>query len=345
MIFHQLFDESSSTYTYLLAEKRGSDALIIDPVLGQVDVYLKILGQNQLRLIKVVDTHLHADHFTAISKLRRLTGCITCAHEKNLSEKLSQRLADGDTIDIEGIHLQVIYTPGHTNDSICLYLAPYNMIFTGDTLFVRGNGRTDFQHGDSGNLYDSVVNKVFTLPPKTIIYPGHDYKGEQFSTIEKEMVENKRFESKTRSEFIAIMHSLDLPRPEMMDVVVPANMLVGSTIDQQHKPHASLSCSDLAKLLNEENISLIDLREAKEIDQHGTIEGIINIPYQMLDKALSDGGDVDLILKKEMKVVFICAYGERSSLALEKIREPYASQCAHLQDGFHDWLEQGYPRR
>ena len=131
----------------------------------------------------------------------------------------------------------------------------------------------------------------------------------------------------------------------MMDVVVPANMLVGSTIDQQHKPHASLSCSDLAKLLNEENISLIDLREAKEIDQHGTIEGIINIPYQMLDKALSDGGDVDLILKKEMTVVFICAYGERSSLALEKIREPYASQCAHLQDGFHDWLEQGYPRR
>lgn len=345
MIFHQLFDETSSTYTYLLADKRGSDALIIDPVLEQVDEYLKILGQNQLRLIKVVDTHLHADHFTAISKLRRLTGCITCAHEKNLSEKLSQRLTDGDTIGIDGIDLQVIYTPGHTNDSVCLYLALHNMLFTGDTLFIRGNGRTDFQHGDPANLYDSVKNKIFSLPRHTIIYPGHDYKGEQFSSIGKEMTENKRFEGKTRSEFIEIMNTLDLPRPEMMDVVVPANMRVGSIVDQQHKPYASLSCAALTTRLTNEEINLIDLREAKEIEQHGTIEGIINIPYQMLDKALTEDGEVDLILKKGKEVIFICAYGERSSLALDKVSETYIGQCAHLQDGFHDWLDQGYPSR
>ncbi|MFT7686087.1 MAG: sulfur dioxygenase [Candidatus Azotimanducaceae bacterium] len=345
MIFHQLFDEVSSTYTYLLAQKRGSDALIIDPVLEQVDVYLKILGQNQLRLIKVVDTHLHADHFTAISKLRQLTGCITCVHEKNQSEKVSQRLVDGDTIDIEGIDLQVIYTPGHTSDSICLYLESYDTLFTGDTLFIRGNGRTDFQHGDSGSLYDSVVEKLFTLPSNTTIYPGHDYKGEQFSSIGIEMEENKRFEGKTRSEFIDVMNNLDLPRPEMMDTVLPANMLVGSSTDQYHKPQAGLSSSELAERLGEDDICLIDLREAKEIDQHGTIDGIINIPYQTLDQALNEGCEVDLLLKGQKKIIFICAYGERSALALEKIADTYSTQCAHLQDGFHDWLEKGYPSR
>jgi len=309
MIFHRLFDEVSSTYTYLLAKSRGADAILIDPVLEHVDDYLKILGQNQLRLIKAVDTHLHADHFTGLSKLRRLTGCITCAHEKNQSEKLSQRLIDGETIDIEGIDLQVIYTPGHTSDSICLYLERYHMLFTGDTLLIRGNGRTDFQHGDPGELYDSLIQKIFTLPGHTHIYPGHDYKGEQYSSIEQEKVENARIKGKTREEFIEIMENLDLPRPEMMDVVVPANMLVGSTVDQDHAPHSSLSSSDLSEYMEKDNVCFIDLREEKEIEQRGTISGFQNIPYQLLDEALATGGTIDLMLKENKEIVFICAYG------------------------------------
>ncbi|MBL4682256.1 MAG: MBL fold metallo-hydrolase [Pseudomonadales bacterium] len=343
MIFHRLFDEASSTYTYLLAKSRNADALIIDPVLEHVDDYLKLLGQNQLRLIKVIDTHLHADHFTGMSKLRRLTGCITCAHEKNQSEKLSQRLMDGDTIGIEGIDLQVIYTPGHTNDSICLYLERRNILFTGDTLLIRGNGRTDFQHGDPGDLYDSLMKKIFTLPGHTHIYPGHDYKGEQFSLIEQEKIENQRINGKTRDEFIEIMNNLDLQRPEMMDVVVPANMLVGSTLDQDHNPQSSMSSSQLSEQLKKDNVYFIDLREENEIKQRGTIEGFKNIPYQNLDKALTTGGEIDLILKAGYALIFMCAYGERSSLALDRIPEHYISQCNHLQDGFQDWKDQGFP--
>ena len=343
MIFHQFFDAASSTYTYLMAKNRGADALLIDPVMEQVDEYLKVLGQNHLRLIKVVDTHLHADHFTGMSELRRLTGCINCAHEKNQSEKLAQRLSDGDVIDIEGIELKVIYTPGHTNDSICLYDESHNMLFTGDTLFIRGNGRTDFQHGSSGDLYDSLMNKVFKLPDHTIIYPGHDYKGEQFSLLSREKLENQRIHGKSRDEFIEIMDNLNLPRPEMMDVVVPANMLVGSTTDQEIAPNSSLNAKELSTRIRNPNVCLIDIREEKEINQHGSIEGHINIPYQEIDKALAEGGELNLILKAGKEVIFMCAYGERSSLALDKIGADYIAQCCHLQDGFNDWKENGLP--
>jgi len=181
MIFRQLFDSESSTYTYLIGSRRGGEALLIDSVLEKVDRYLQLLQDLDLRLVKAVDTHVHADHVTGLGALRDRTKCITIMSEHSGVDVVSMRVADGDSIDIEGISLKVMYTPGHTNDSCCFVLN--DRVFTGDTLFIRGTGRTDFQQGDPADQYHSIFDKLLTLPDETLVYPGHDYKGDTVSTI------------------------------------------------------------------------------------------------------------------------------------------------------------------
>ena len=225
MIFRQLFDATSGTYTYLLASRAGGEALIIDPVLEKVDRYLQLIRELDLKLVKAVDTHLHADHITGLGALRDRTHCITVMGENTKADVVSMRVAEGDRVEIEGLRLDVLYTPGHTDDSYSYLFA--DRVFTGDTLLIRGTGRTDFQNGDPRAQYNSIFNKLLKLPDATLVYPAHDYKGDTVSTIGEEKLLNPRLKVKSMDEYAELMNNLKLPNPKMMDVAVPANMHVG----------------------------------------------------------------------------------------------------------------------
>src|ERR1700741_3956269 len=225
MIFRQLFDSISGTYTYLLASRRGGEALIIDPVLEKVDRYLQLIRELDLKLVKAVDTHLHADHITGLGALRDRTHCITVMGEQTKADVVSMRLAEGEKLSIEGLSLDVLYTPGHTDDSYSYRMG--DRVFTGDTLLIRGTGRTDFQNGDARAQYQSIFGRLLTLPDETLVFPGHDYKGDTVSTIGEERRCNPRLQVKSVDEYVELMQGLKLANPKMMDVAVPANMKVG----------------------------------------------------------------------------------------------------------------------
>ena len=231
MIFRQFFDSTSSTYTYVLASGRGREALIIDPVREKVPEYLGLIETLDLRLVFAIDTHTHADHITGLGALREAAQCITLMGEQTRAECVSRRLRDDEEIEIDGLRLTALYTPGHTEESYSYVLrgAPQQAVFTGDTLLIRGTGRTDFQGGDPGQSWDSITHRLFTLDDETILYPGHDYKGWTSSSIGEEKRANPRLAGKTRSQYVDIMNALKLPSPAMMDVAVPANLGCGRT--------------------------------------------------------------------------------------------------------------------
>src|SRR5690242_10708715 len=225
MIFRQLFDSVSGTYTYLLASRRGGEALILDPVLEKVDRYLQLVRDLDLKLVKAVDTHLHADHVTGLGALRDRTRCVTVMGEQSGVDVVAMRVGDGDRLRIEGICLDVIHTPGHTDDSYSFAMA--DRVFTGDTLLIRSTGRTDFQNGDPRAQYESIFNRLLRLPDETLVFPAHDYKGDTVSTIGEERAFNPRLQVKSIDEYVDLMNNLHLPNPKMMDVAVPANLRVG----------------------------------------------------------------------------------------------------------------------
>jgi glyoxylase-like metal-dependent hydrolase (beta-lactamase superfamily II) len=221
-----LFDAGSSTYTYLLATDYGNDAVIIDPVKNNVEQYLRLIQEFELTLASAIDTHLHADHVTALGDLRELTGCQTIMGKQSQAECVSHRMCDNDILRFGGLQLTVLYTPGHTDDSYCLLMS--DRVFTGDTLFIRGTGRTDFQHGCAGQQYDSLMNRLLCLPKETLVYPGHDYNGMTVSTIGEEIKFNPRLKVKSKEEYETLMNNLNLPNPKMMDIAVPANRNCGN---------------------------------------------------------------------------------------------------------------------
>ena len=228
MIFEQLFDQKSSTYTYIIASGEGREALIIDPVIEHSDEYSTILNNLDLKLVKVIDTHIHADHISALNELNKRTNCIRVMGEKSKSEVIDLRIKDGEKINAEEVELQAIYTPGHTD---CSYSFLMNdRVFTGDTLLINGSGRTDFQNGNAYDAYDSIFNKLLKLPEKTLVFPAHDYNGKKFSTIENEKNNNPRLQVSSKEEYADIMNNLNLANPKMMDVAVPANVK-GLTLD------------------------------------------------------------------------------------------------------------------
>jgi len=229
MIFRQLFDHESYTYTYLLADEATREAIIIDPVLSQVENNLRLINELTLKLIAAVDTHVHADHITALDALRNSTDCQTWLGNPGEVQCVDHALEDQAVMHIGKLQLKVIYTPGHTDDSYCFYLQQNNapMLFTGDTLLIRGTGRTDFQNGDAGQLFDSLHQKILTLPKQTRVFPGHDYKGWHESTLAEEIAHNPRLAITARDDFIKHMSTLDLPNPKMMDIAVPANRTCG----------------------------------------------------------------------------------------------------------------------
>src|SRR5258705_4334615 len=242
MIFRQLFDSVSGTYTYLLASRRGGEALILDPVLEKVDRYLQLIAELDLKLVKAVDTHLHADHITGLGALRDRTQCITVMGEQSKADVVSMRLADGDKVMIEGLGLQAIYTPGHTDDSYSYLMG--DRVFTGDTLLIRGTGRTDFQNGSAREQYDSIFGRLLKLPDETMVFPAHDYKGDTVSTIGEGKRFNPRLQVRSVDEYVELMANLKLPNPKMMDVAVPANMHVGLQQDDLAKQRLSLTARE-----------------------------------------------------------------------------------------------------
>ena len=226
MIFKQVFDQKSSTYTYLIASAEGREALIIDPVLENVENYIKLLNELNLRLVKVIDTHIHADHVTGASKLKDLTKCSTIMGEHTPAEAVEIKVKDDEYIHLDNLKIRAMHTPGHTSDSFSFLMNNY--LFSGDTLLINGTGRTDFQNGSSEDAYNSLFNRILKLPDETLLYPAHDYKGETVSTIGKEKKLNPRLQVSNVEEYIEIMNNLNLKKPAEIDFNVASNIRLGA---------------------------------------------------------------------------------------------------------------------
>jgi glyoxylase-like metal-dependent hydrolase (beta-lactamase superfamily II) len=225
MLFRQLFERESSTYTYLIARRSGGEALLIDPVKEEVPKYLQLIKELDLRLVFALDTHVHADHVTGLGDLREHTRCATIMGAQSRAECVSRTVGDGEILDVDGLELRALYTPGHTDDSYSFVMS--DRVFTGDTLLIRGTGRTDFQNGDPHVQYESLFGKLLRLPEETLVYPAHDYKGWTVSTIGEERAHNPRLQAGSEKEYVAQMQALSLPNPRLMDVAVPANLACG----------------------------------------------------------------------------------------------------------------------
>ena len=226
MIFKQIFDTESSTYTYLIASSKGREAVIIDPVIENVDNYIKILGELDLKLVKVIDTHIHADHVTGATKLKKATNCTTLMGEHTPADAVEIKVKDGEFIEIDNLKIKSLYTPGHTSDSYSFLLDNY--LFSGDTLLINGTGRTDFQNGSSKDAYNSLFNNLLKLPEETLVYPGHDYNGKFSSTIGNEKKFNPRLQVKSEDEYVDIMSKLNLSKPKLIDINVSRNIKLGA---------------------------------------------------------------------------------------------------------------------
>ena len=226
MIFRQVFDNKSSTYTYLIASAKGREAVIIDPVIENVESYIKLLQELDLKLVKVIDTHIHADHVTGASKLKQTTDCSTIMGEHTPADAVEIKVKDDEIIKIDQIEIKAMYTPGHTSDSYSFLMKNY--LFSGDTLLINGTGRTDFQNGSSKDAYNSIFNRLLKLPEDTILYPGHDYNGKESSTIGNEKKFNPRLQVKNVDEYVELMSNLNLAKPKLIDINVSRNIKLGA---------------------------------------------------------------------------------------------------------------------
>ena len=336
MIFRQLFDSVSGTYSYLLASRAGGEAMILDPVLEKVDRYLQLIRELDLRLVKAVDTHLHADHITGLGALRDRTQCITVMGENTKADVVSMRLAEGDKLTIEGVSLDVLYTPGHTDDSYSFVMR--DRVFTGDTLLIRGTGRTDFQNGDARMQYESIFGKLLRLPDDTLVFPAHDYKGDTVSTIGEEKRYNPRLQVKSIDDYVALMASLKLPNPKMMDVAVPSNMKVGLAQQEIARRGWALDAKNAIPMVGRPDIVFVDLREQSERDKHGSIPGSLHAPYVDLQVNIGSGGLLrELARLSDKRIVFYCAFGERSAMAVQAAQDAGLIAALHVEGGIDAW--------
>jgi glyoxylase-like metal-dependent hydrolase (beta-lactamase superfamily II)/rhodanese-related sulfurtransferase len=342
MIFRQLFDSVSGTYSYLLASRIGGEALILDPVLDKVDRYCQLLRELDLRLVKAVDTHLHADHVTGLAELRDRTQCVTIMGEQSKADVVAMRVGDGDKVMIEGVKLDVMYTPGHTDDSYSYLMG--DRVFTGDTLLIRGTGRTDFQNGSARAQYDSLFNRLLKLPDETMVFPAHDYKGDTVSTIGEEKRYNPRLQVGSIEEYVALMDGLNLPNPKLMDVVIPVNMTIGLKAHDLAEQQLALSAQEAIRHLGDPAILLVDLRESGERAKHGTLSGALHAPYPAIADSLKPGGMLrEVASATRRRVVFFCAFGERSAMAVNAAKDAGIANACHLDGGIDAWKKAGGP--
>ena len=339
MLFRQLFDRTSCTYTYLMASRRGAEALLIDPVFEHTDRYLKLLEELDVRLMKVIDTHVHADHVSAMGALRDATRCVTVMGEQTPIEIISMRVGDGEKVKIEGLELTALHTPGHTAESYSFLMD--DRVFTGDTLLIRGTGRTDFQNGDPYEEYHSLFDRLLKLPDATLVYPAHDYKGDTVSTIDEERRFNPRLQVRSADEYARIMNSLKLPNPTMMDVAIPENLKAGIRLDAQRR----VPVVDVADLLGrwpDLDCQLVDIREQGERQRSGTIPGSLHAPYGQFDQFCGKSGSLAGVARQS-RILLYCAVGERSTLAVEIAKELGLANVAHIPGGFRAWTAAGGP--
>ena len=342
MIFRQLFHQETGTYSYVLASRKGGEALLIDGVLDRTDRYMQLLEELDLRLVKVLDTHVHADHFTAMGELRDRTKCVTVMGAEAPVDVVSMRVQDGDMVTIEGIQLETLYTPGHTIDSYCYRMD--DRVFTGDTLLIRGSGRTDFQSGDSRAAYESIFTRLLTLPGDTLVYPGHDYKGDTVSTIAEEKAFNPRLQVANADEYADIMDNLNLADPKIMDVVVPANIAMGLGRSDTEHPDWALTVGQLMALQEQSKFALVDLREDSERAANGQIPGSVHAPYGRLENLIGDGGLLHGMAGASAKpLVYYCAYGERSAMTVHASQRAGLENVSHLIGGIAAWIKAGGP--
>jgi rhodanese-related sulfurtransferase len=243
---------------------------------------------------------------------------------------------------IEGLSLDVMYTPGHTDDSYSYLMG--DRVFTGDTLLIRGTGRTDFQNGSSRAQYESIFNRLLKLPDETMVFPAHDYKGDTVSTIGEERRYNPRLQVRSVDEYIELMANLKLPNPKMMDVAVPANMHVGLHQEELARQGLALSALDAIKSLGRPDILLVDLRETSERAKHGTISGALHAPYPGINESLQPGGMLrEVAAATGRRVVFFCAFGERSAMAVAAAKSAGLANTAHIEGGIDAWKKVGGP--
>jgi glyoxylase-like metal-dependent hydrolase (beta-lactamase superfamily II)/rhodanese-related sulfurtransferase len=340
MIFQQLFDPLSSTYTYLLARRFGGEALIIDPVIEHVVTYVALLERLDLKLVKAIDTHIHADHVTGLGALRDITKCVTVMGERSGADVVSMRVREDEKIDVDGVELRTLYTPGHTDDSYSF--AGADRVFTGDALLIGGTGRTDFQNGDPFAGYDSLFNKLLKLPAETLVYPAHDYNGNTASTIGYEATHNPRLQVGSAEEYAGIMNNLKLASPKMMDVAVPANKAVGKSLSQFVRKGEELDAEQCQKVCAHEEVILVDLREDSERARDGWIAQSLHVPYKSLDSQLTASGALKRIARDHQgHIVLYCAHGERSALALDTMRKAGFTGVKHLKGGLTAWVTSG----
>ncbi len=229
MIFRQMFDHDSCTYTYLIAQRESGEAILVDPVLSQVPKYLQLLEELELGLIIAIDTHIHADHVTGLGSLRDETLCAVVMGEHTKADCVNYKVREGEQLKAGDISMDVVYTPGHTDDSYSFLVG--NRVLTGDTLLIRGTGRTDFQNGNPASQYDSLFNKLLTLPESTLVYPAHDYNGMTVSTIGEEKRHNPRLQVGSEQEYVELMNGLELEDPKLMDIAIPSNLACGLAPD------------------------------------------------------------------------------------------------------------------
>ena len=332
MLFRQFFDTTSSTYTYLIANKKGAEACIIDPVLEHIENYLKAIKDLDLKLVKVIDTHVHADHVSGISKLRDKTQCIACmGKSQNASEIVSMEVSDNEKFKVGDLELRALFTPGHTDDSYCFLLN--DKIFTGDTLLIGGTGRTDFQNGNAEDQYNSLFNVVLKLDDSVLVYPAHDYKGETVTTIGFERKTNPRLQVKSKQEYVDLMSSLNLPNPKLMDIVVPKNRKHGVRLEIQMQFNG-INVQQLKTMMNQKKVKLIDVREDFEIQRDGLIEKSIQVPYTQIENFFQN---IELSQSTDQFVLY-CHSGQRTYLALQKLKN---SNIYHLAGGILNWIETG----
>jgi rhodanese-related sulfurtransferase len=295
-----------------------------------------LLRELDLRLVKAVDTHLHADHVTGLGELRDRTHCVTIMGEQSKADVVAMRVGDGDKVMIEGLSLDVMYTPGHTDDSYSYLMA--DRVFTGDTLLIRGTGRTDFQNGSARAQYDSIFGRLLKLPDETMVFPAHDYKGDTVSTIGEEKRYNPRLQVRSIDEYVELMNNLNLPNPKMMDVAVPANMRVGLAQEEIARRGWSVSATEAMALNGRPDVALVDLRERKEREKHGIIAGSLHAPYPELAANVRPGGMLhELARATGKRIIFYCAFGERSAMAVQAAQDAGLASACHIQGGIDAW--------
>jgi glyoxylase-like metal-dependent hydrolase (beta-lactamase superfamily II)/rhodanese-related sulfurtransferase len=349
MLLRQLFDHETWTYTYLLADEASGEAVLIDPVIDQVERDIKLLRELGLKLVYSIDTHAHADHITGAGMLRKRLGSQIVMNEAAGAEGVDVPVKDGDVLKFGALTLEVRATPGHTDGCATFVTGDKKWAFTGDAIFIRGTGRTDFQQGSAETLYESIHEKIFSLPDDTIIWPGHDYRGMTFTTVGEEKKHNPRVGGgKSKDEFVAIMEQLNLPTPKKLDIAVPANLHVGvvppSSMSGDPLPERGWAAIERSKdgipevtvdwvNANKGAVRLVDVREKDEAETDGIIDGVDVVPMGTV-------GEASKAWDKEIPVITVCRSGRRSGRVALELEKLGFKRIASMRGGMLAWNEQ-----